>query len=80
MDPTLFDAVERVRRTTGETRSAVLARAVRMLVAADRHRTEVAQYVAAYRRLPETPAEARAARTIARRVVADLPWDDDEAR
>ena len=80
MAPTLFDAIERVRHATGETRSAILGRAVRPLVEADRHRAEVAQYVEAYRRMPETGAEVRAARAIARRVVAELPWDDDEAR
>lgn len=80
MDPTLFEAVERVRHTTGESRSAVLARAVRLLVEADRHRAELAQYVEAYRRMPESSAEVREARALTRRVVADLPWDDDEAR
>lgn len=82
MDPTLFDAVERVRRTTGESRSAVLARAVRLLVEADRRRAEIARYVDAYRRLPESTAEVHAARAQTRRALADLPWedDDDEAR
>jgi metal-responsive CopG/Arc/MetJ family transcriptional regulator len=72
----LLDDVERVRRTTGETRSAVVARAVRLLVDADKRRAQIAEYVEAYRRHPETAAEVRAVRTVARRTLENLPWDE----
>jgi len=76
MSADLLDDVERVRRTTGETRSAVVARAVRLLVDADKRRAQIAEYVEAYRRHPETPAEVRAVRIVARRTLKNLPWDE----
>jgi metal-responsive CopG/Arc/MetJ family transcriptional regulator len=72
----LLDEVERVRRTTGETRSAVVARALGLLVGAEKTRMQIADYVEAYRRRPETAAEVRAAHTVARRTLKDLPWDE----
>lgn len=76
ISPELLSDVERVQRATGETRSAVFARAVRLLVEADRRRAQIAEYVEAHRRHPETAAEIRAARTVARRTIAHLAWDE----
>ncbi len=57
----LLDEVERQREQTGETRSAVFERALEAYLAAERHVEASRQYVAGYRRVPETRAEVRAA-------------------
>jgi hypothetical protein len=76
LDRELLRRAERLRRTTGETRSALMARALRQLLGTQERERQVAEYVEAYRRLPETPAVTRRARTLARRAVAQLDWDD----
>lgn len=76
MDAELLVAVERLRLVTGESRSAVMARALSMLTQAEAHRAKVARYIAAYREQPETPAAVAAARAEARVRLAELPWDD----
>jgi hypothetical protein len=53
-----------------------MARALRQLLRAQERERQAAEYVEAYRRLPETPAVTRSARTLARRVVAQLDWND----
>ncbi len=57
----LLDEVERRRKQTGETRSAVFERALEAYLAAERHVEASRQYVAGYRRVPETRAEVQAA-------------------
>ncbi len=57
----LLEEVERRRKRTGETRSAVFERALDAYLAAERHIVASRQYVAGYRRVPETRAEVKAA-------------------
>jgi metal-responsive CopG/Arc/MetJ family transcriptional regulator len=81
LDSNLLSRVEAIRRVTHESRSAVIARAVRTLVAEQEHHEKVARYLEAYRRAPETDADAGAALAMAKHVLRQLPWeDDDEAR
>lgn len=77
LDAALLEGVSRVQRATGESRSAVLARAVRLLLRQDAHRARVAEYVATYRRAPEDADEIAAARTLARRSLSRVAWDDE---
>lgn len=77
LDPALLSGVEALRRRTGESRSAVVARALRALLDEERRRARVAEYVEAYRRLPETPAEIEAASRLADEALAAVAWDDD---
>lgn len=76
LDAELFARVERLRRETGETRSAVFARALRQLVDAEAHARKVSEYVEAYRRNPEAAQEIESARAQTRRSLEGLPWDD----
>lgn len=76
LDPSLLEAVDRVQRETGESRSAVIARAVRRLVDAEAQRRRMAEYVEAYRRAPESESDVAAARALARRSLAHASWDE----
>lgn len=77
LDTALLDGVTRVQRATGESRSAVLARAVRLLIREEEHRARVDAYRAAYRRVPESAGEIAVARTLAERSLATVAWDDE---
>lgn len=72
----LLDA-ERVRRRTGEARSALVARALRSLLQAEERQLEIEAYKAAYRAHPETKAEVKALQKLAQRALVHLPWDDE---
>lgn len=76
LDRQLLSQAERLRQSTGETRSALMARALRELLRSAERARLSAEYVDAYRRVPETPAVIRTARALARRTLAELDWDD----
>ena len=76
VDPRLLSRVERIRMSTGESRSAVIGRALTMLTSERIHAAQVERYQDALRELPETETDVRAARLHARRTLARLPWDD----
>jgi metal-responsive CopG/Arc/MetJ family transcriptional regulator len=77
LEPQLLAHAERLRRVTGESRSAIVARSLRTLLAEEQHAYDVARYVAAYRELPESGAEVRAARAAAKRTLSMLPWNEE---
>ncbi len=77
LDQALLRRVERVQEQTGESRSAVVSRALRQLTHQDEHARRVREYVQVYRDNPETAAEVSAARASARRALAALPWDEE---
>jgi hypothetical protein len=76
IDRELLVKAERLRRSTGESRSAIVARGMRLLLRMEARAARVAEYVEAYRRAPETVADVRGARALSRRALAHLPWDD----
>lgn len=76
LDRKLLAEAERLRKGTGESRSALVARALRQLLMQESRSRRIAEYVDAYQRVPETATETRAARRLARSALADLPWDD----
>ena len=78
LEGTLLEGVEALRRKTGESRSAVIARAVRRLLDDERKRAQVQEYVAAYERVPERSDEVLAVAEASARSLAQLPWDDEE--
>lgn len=77
VDARLFARVERMRASTGESRSAVVSRALVALTSEDLFEAKVRRYVEAYREVPETPAAVARARRLAERALKALPWDDD---
>jgi hypothetical protein len=71
----LLARVECIRAGTGESRSAVIGRALAKLTAEEISVAKTQRYVEAYRKTPERAREVAAARRLARRTVAGLPWD-----
>ena len=76
IDAGLLARVESIRLVTGETRSAVIGRALAQLTSDEAHAEQVRRYRAAYREQPEAVHELEAARRHARRTLTRLPWDD----
>lgn len=58
LDPETLAEAERLRVKTGESRSALFARAVRALVSREEHVEKVRRYVDGYEQVPEAEAEA----------------------
>jgi metal-responsive CopG/Arc/MetJ family transcriptional regulator len=71
----LVKRIEKERRRTGETRSAFIRRAVRLMFRAQSHAARVREYVEGYGRDPETEDEVRAAEAAAARLLAGEPWE-----
>ena len=77
IDRSLLARAERLRSVTGESRSALVSRAVRLLLRDETRARDVEDYVEAYRRVPESQVDGRVARELARRAFTSLPWDDE---
>jgi metal-responsive CopG/Arc/MetJ family transcriptional regulator len=76
IDAHLLARVESVRKRTGESRSAFISRALRMLTEESARASAVARYVEAYREYPESSDEVQAARRSARRALSQIAWED----
>ena len=76
IDPALLERVERLRTHTGESRSAVVSRALAKLTREEVRAARVRRYIEAYHEHPESQREIRGATASARRALADLPWDE----
>jgi len=77
LDAPLLASVERLRERTGESRSAVVSRALRALTREVERARLVEEYVEAYRAHPESADEVSSARAATKRSVAHLPWDEE---
>lgn len=76
LDRDLLRRAERLREATGESRSALVARALRQFLRVEELDRQVREYSEAYRRVPETASDVREARALARRFVAQVDWDE----
>jgi metal-responsive CopG/Arc/MetJ family transcriptional regulator len=76
IDHELLEQLETLRRKTKESRSAVLARAARMLLRTEERRLEVDQYLEAYRAHPETNEELAWAAALAATSLSSVEWDE----
>jgi metal-responsive CopG/Arc/MetJ family transcriptional regulator len=76
IDADLLARVELVRKKTGESRSAFISRALRVLTAEAARARSVARYIEAYRESPEPLEDVRAARRSARRALSRVAWED----
>lgn len=77
IDSRLLERVERIRANTGESRSAVISRALAALTAQELYQARVERYAQVYRETPELADELSDARRLARRALSALPWNDD---
>ena len=77
VDAHVLAGAERMRRKTGESRSALFSRAVAELLRNGEHVARVKRYVEAYREQPESPEEVQAADALASEALRHAPpWDD----
>jgi metal-responsive CopG/Arc/MetJ family transcriptional regulator len=72
-DP-LYRSVERVRKASGRSRSAIVQEALRYWLDGQSRATLVREYEAGYRRRPETGREIRAAEAAAVRLLSTEDW------
>ena len=75
MDRRILDRVEKIRARTGESRSALIARALFIVTEAEAKDERIRRYVAAYREQPESADDELLARKTARRALKNLAWE-----
>jgi metal-responsive CopG/Arc/MetJ family transcriptional regulator len=67
-------AVEKEREESGESRSEIFRRAIRLLLRQRKEREISERYIHAYQRMPDTTEEVNAARRSASTILAEEPW------
>lgn len=67
--------IEELRKETGESRSALIQRAMKKLLKERERSVRVRSYVEGYRRQPETKEEIAAAEFSASELLAREPWE-----
>ena len=77
IDAALLRRVEELRSRTGETRSAVVARAIQLLTGEEERARRSRDYLRAYREHPESAAEVDLADDIALHSLRSLDWSDE---
>jgi len=70
----LYQAIERRRKASGQSRSAVIQQALRHWLECQAQTALVREYEAGYRRLPESPREIRAVEAAAVRLLSTDDW------
>jgi metal-responsive CopG/Arc/MetJ family transcriptional regulator len=70
----LYQAIERVRKVSGRSRSAIIQDALRHWLNSQAHATLVREYEAGYRREPEGRREIKAAEAAAVRLLSTEDW------
>jgi metal-responsive CopG/Arc/MetJ family transcriptional regulator len=75
LPPDLLADVERLRRTTGETRSGLIRRALELLLGRIEREDMVREYVGGYLAHPESRAEIDSAMATASETLAEEPWE-----
>ena len=71
----LVSNLERIRKQTGESRSAFIRRALEQVMAERKQRAQIARYLEGYRKHPETAKEIKAAEAAATALLAGEPWE-----
>ena len=67
--------IEELRKETGESRSALIQRAMKKMLKEQERSVRVRSYVEGYRRQPETKEEVDAAELSASELLAREPWE-----
>ncbi|MCS6936984.1 MAG: hypothetical protein NZ610_02425 [Candidatus Bipolaricaulota bacterium] len=71
-----FSAVERMRKKLKKTRSALIAEAIDLWIAAKKEEELVRQYMAGYKKHPETKRDREEALAISQESLAYEEWDE----
>ena len=67
--------IERLRRRSGQSRSALIRQAVERLFRDQEEATRILRYQEGYRKTPETPQEIAAAESAAAELLSQEPWE-----
>lgn len=77
VEPDLLERVERLRARTHEPRSAVVSRALRLLLKEAERQERTDEYVAAYADRADVLADEEEVLRLASVALAAVPWDDE---
>jgi hypothetical protein len=78
VDASVLARIERLRARTGESRSALVSRALLKLADEEANAERIRRYIEAYQEKPESKAEIAAATRVARRVLRAIAWEDQD--
>ena len=76
----VYQAVEKVRMATGESRSHFFRRAVEERLRRAREQDDVARYISGYQKYPETEEEAAMAMAALHHPLNDDSWEEEYRR
>ena len=71
----LLEQVERLRERTEESRSAVVVRALQLLLRHAERQLKAREYVAKYQAMPESEEDVDRAHDHAKQLLAQIPWE-----
>ena len=71
----LLGQIENFRKKTGESRSSLIQRAIRLFLDSHVRKNKIEQYVTGYSMHPETADEIKAAEAAAAYLLAEEPWE-----
>ena len=75
IDRVVLETTEKMRKRSGESRSAIVNRALRLLIADADQKTKIARYVDGYCEHPEGDEVIQTAEALATAALKGLPWD-----
>jgi metal-responsive CopG/Arc/MetJ family transcriptional regulator len=70
-----FQAVEKVRKKLGRSRSSLIAEALGAWLEAQKKKEKIRRYIAGYKRHPETSKEIKEAASISEEALSKEEWD-----
>ncbi|MCX8102821.1 MAG: ribbon-helix-helix domain-containing protein [Candidatus Bipolaricaulota bacterium] len=71
-----FRAIEKRRRQLKQTRSAVIAEAIRQWLKAQQEAEDVRRYIEGYLKYPETEEEMAACESMSEQLLAHVEWEE----
>jgi metal-responsive CopG/Arc/MetJ family transcriptional regulator len=71
----LVSRMEKLRKQTGETRSAFIRRAIQLVFKKLDKEARLKEYIDGYRKKPESAEEVAAAQASATQLLAQEPWE-----
>mgnify|MGYP001019931306 CR=1 FL=1 len=77
LDERLFEQIESLRAKTGESRSALISRALVRLTRDEARDLAIRHYIETYRDHPESAEDIEGARAQTRKVLSSLAWDEE---
>jgi metal-responsive CopG/Arc/MetJ family transcriptional regulator len=78
VEASVLERIERLRARTGETRSALVSRALLHLVEKESKAERIRRYIEAYQEKPESRAEIAAAKRVARQALREIAWEGED--